>query len=211
MSDLRNDQQTHADPTAPTTAPAHGPALDPEAIRSIAGEVRNAVFAELRRGGVLRDANADKPVAKAPKAEQAGDVEDRIAAIQQDNVRMRAYDKACASLGLDDEQATMLEALYRSANVQPDQAREWLATTAARLKIGARQPTNPTTSTQPTSPSRSVSDAGAPVPPAGVTEDTPLLRMSPADRQAWADRHGGDAFRRKLRDEMRRTRVEIGR
>lgn len=210
MSDPRNDQQTHADPTAPTTAQAHGPALDSEAIRAIEERVHNAVFAKLRRGGVLQDA-ADRPVTKAPKAEQAGDVEDRIAAIQADNVRMRAYDKACAALGLDDEQATMLEALYRAANVQPDQAREWLATTAARLKIGARQPTNPTTSTQPTAPSRSVSDAGAPVPPAGVTEDTPLLRMSPADRQAWADRHGGDAFRKKLRDEMRRTRVEIGR
>lgn len=201
---------TSVEVTAPTTAPAQGPALDSEAIRSIAGEVRNAVFAELRRGGVLRDVTADKSVTKAPKAEQAGDVEDRIAAIQQDNVRMRAYDKACASLGLDDEQATMLEALYRSANVQPDQAREWLATTASRLKIGSRSNSQP--NTQPTtqaSPSRSVSDAGAPAQPLAVTEDTSALDMSPADRAAYIKRHGIAAFRQKVQRDSKGVRVSI--
>ena len=51
MSDLRNDQQTHADPTAPTTVPAHGPALDPEAIRAIEERGHKELFAKLARGG----------------------------------------------------------------------------------------------------------------------------------------------------------------
>lgn len=207
MSD--RPDMTSAEVTAPTTAPAHGTALDSEAIRAIEERVHNAVFAKLRRGGVLQDA-ADKPVTKAPKAEQAGDVEDRIAAIQQDNVRMRAYDKACASLGLDDEQATMLEALYRSANVQPDQAREWLASTASRLKIGNRSSSQP--NTQPTtqaSPSRSVSDAGAPAQPLAVTEDTSALDMSPADRAAYIKRHGIAAFRQKVQRDSKGVRVSI--
>lgn len=198
-----------AEVTAPTTAPAQGPALDSEAIRAIEERVHNAVFAKLRRGGVLQDA-ADKPATKTPKAEQAGDVEDRIAAIQQDNVRMRAYDKACASLGLDDEQATMLEALYRAANVQPDQAREWLATTASRLKIGSRSNSQP--NTQPTtqaSPSRSVSDAGAPAQPLAVTEDTSALEMSAADRAAYIKRHGMAAFRQKVQRDSKGVRVSI--
>jgi hypothetical protein len=205
VSDERNDQQPTADSSAPPTAQSTGPGFDDALVRAVAERVHNAVYAEMRRKGVF-----DRPAQKAPPTAGADEMREQLAAIQLENARLRAYDRACMAIGLDDEQAAMLEPMYRSANVGPEQTREWIATTATRLKIGARPPTTtqPTT-TPPASPSRSISDAGAPVAPSGVTEDTPLLRMSPADRLAWADRNGGEAFIRKLRAEMKRATVKI--
>lgn len=191
---------------APTTA--QGSVLDGDTLRALTGEIRNAVFAELRRSGALREPS-EKTAPKPTRAEPAGDVEERLAALQADSVRMRAYDRACASLGLDDDQAAMLEGMYRSANVGPEQAREWLVTTATKLKLTGRTTVNPPQSTPPASPSRSVSDAGAPSAPLAATEDTSALVMSPADRAAYIKQHGMAAFRAKVQRDARGSRVGI--
>jgi hypothetical protein len=193
---------------APTTA--QGTALDGDTLRALTGEIRNAVFAELRRSGALREpASAEKPAPKPSRAEPAGDVEERLAAIQADSVRMRAYDRACASLGLDDDQSAMLESLYRSANIAPEAAREWLGSAVSKLKLAGRTAATPIPNTPTGSPSRSVSDAGAPAQPLAATEDTSALLMSPADRAAFIKQHGMAAFKAKVQRDAKNTRVGI--
>lgn len=207
----RHQQEADASPgggAVPTPTPAQGTALDGETLKALTSEIRNAVFAELRRSGQLREAAPEKP---AKQTAPSSDVADQLAAIQQDSARMRAFDRACASMGLDDGQTETLEALYRAANVAPDQAREWLSATAGKLRLTGRTTQPTTNATTPTAQARSVSDAGAPSGALAVTEDTPLLRMSKQDRDAWIGVHGAAKYRERMRTEMRAIRVQIGR
>ena len=59
-------------------------------------------------------------------------------------------------------------------------------------------------------PGRPVSDAGAPSG-ARVTEDTPLLRMSPEDRAHLIRTKGYTWFRQRLQQELRGVQVFVGR
>lgn len=154
---------------APTEAPAQGaapaPAID---VNAIVTQVRDSMFAELRRSGVL---GKEKPKAKTSDEPPTP-------------VNYRALDRAVArhphAQKLNDAAYTRLERAYAAES--PEDAGQWLKDYFEGMGVAETSPPAPA---KPAEPQRSAVplNGGTPPVPTPDLENAPILSMSEADRQ----------------------------
>lgn len=193
---LRNEQDGSPGggsvPAAPTpAAPPNGsapaaasPSISPEVVHAIASQiapviatqVRDGVFAELRRSGQLK---TDKPAPTAPAAAPVPMEAPGAPApgymtatdYQQARSRDRALDRALSAHGLADGQRDMIESLYMSVN--PPDPSAWASDLIVKLGLGKSAPQQAAsvqpTPTQGAAPAANFSDKGPPA--ANVARD----------------------------------------
>lgn len=198
--------------TAPATpaAPAQGvPPLTREDLKSFATEVRNGVFADLRRAGVLRSNGGDgtTTTTQAP----AGTTEPA-----PDPLALRRLDRALARVPAERISPTMYSRLEQifTREAPPDAdafVSEFFPVTGSAQPAAAAQvaavPPN-TAVTNPTGPT--VSDRGAPAAPTKFPEDADILAMSEDDRKALLKAKGNAWYATRLRAQMKGRRVSVG-
>jgi hypothetical protein len=207
-----------AAPAAPAQgAPAQAPAAPPidyaELAKQIADRVtptvRDSVFAEARRAGIMPDDKKKKdaaPQGDGAPAPSVGMSHDDVARLVQ---RTSDLEASLSDAGLDPEQKGLLRSLFKSTN--PDDVGGWVGSTLKALKIGrsaTQQQNGGAPQAQP--PQRPASDGGGPAPVNGQSGDEQLLhKMSKVDRDAWIRQHGHAAYMKKLEEEMRGRAVQV--
>jgi hypothetical protein len=143
---LRNEEGASpgggAPPADSPTAPQGAAPLDVNAIGSLIkgvvaesfGELRNGLFADLRKAGALKQ---DKPPAPtpAPTPVEAPAASGMTASdVQTLMARERAFARATASVGLSPEQEALVEQTYRAVN--PPDPYEWASTFIKVMGLG---------------------------------------------------------------------------
>lgn len=143
---------------APSSFPVDAiKAIVAEAVAGITPQIRDGVFAELRRAGQLKTEKAT-PAAPAPTQADAPASPSApgmtAADYQQARARDRAFDRAIATAGLTDGQRDTLESLYVSVN--PPDPHAWASDLIAKMGLGKSAPQqaatvqpNPTTGAAP--------------------------------------------------------------
>lgn len=150
-------------------APAQASSPDPTMVQALASAVRDSVFAELRRSGVLKNKADPAPTASAPAP-----------AASPSSTDFRKLDRALAQTGfgngLDEQGYQFIETAFAAAN--PQDAVGWVNTffasvgrsapsqPQAPVTTGTQQPTNGATA-EPAKPPTAAppSAAGTPVTP----------------------------------------------
>ncbi|HEU4516942.1 MAG TPA: hypothetical protein VFR77_06530, partial [Steroidobacteraceae bacterium] len=132
----------------------------------------------------------------------------------EEMARLRQLDRALHGMPhagrLSDQQYARLERAYLAE--QPQDARAWATDYFAGFQPTTNQtPSTPTTPTPVAAgaPTPPASNTGSPAPPTVPTEDTPLWRMSEADRAAFLKQKGAAAFRTKYYSDLRLTKVRV--
>lgn len=181
---LMNEEGSSPGGGAPTPAP-ESPAANqgaPAAAPSIAdiqsafaaqmADLKNAIFADLRRAGALD--NKAKPsapptaVAQAPvEAPAASAPANGLTAsdLQRELARDRAFLRATASAGLSDEQAAFVEETYRAVN--PSDPAAWANTFIKTMGIGHKP------ATQQAAPAPAAPVAAIPNPANNISDRGP--------------------------------------
>lgn len=193
--------------TTPAQPQAQGAAFSAEAIRQIADVVRDGVFAELRRSGVLKDQKSRSGQPATPPAEGA-------APPPVDPIRLRELDRAVTRAGLVDKLSPDAYRRLERAFVDesPDDASAWVG--AYFEGFGVKSGSAPTTTTtataaQPAAPSTTqpitppASDRGAPPAPSTPPEELDLVRMTEADRNALIKDKGLKWFQTELMKQLK--------
>lgn len=199
----------------PTTPPAQGAApLTRDDLKSFADDVRNGVFAELRRSGVL----ADKPKAKAA----AKDDETPNGTTAQPAADPRRFDRTMVRLGigpkLSERQMMALERDFLADNPSDPDAfiKQWASdfgialeqpkpagTAAAGAQQQGQGQAQQQTVTQP------ITARGAPPPSQVPVEEVNLWTCSQADRDAYANKHGASKYFERLREQGKNVKVKV--
>lgn len=191
-------------PQANGTAPS---GVTIEQIKSLlddhAKTVHDGVFAKLRKAGVFEDEK--KPDEPKPPAGNTSAASLTAEDVDRMMARRDALHGAIAGVKMPDAaRSRMLDAFARE---KPDDVSGW-----AKKFLGdfgfASAPTNgSSTVTPPNGPP--ASNLGSPASPTVPTEDTPLWRLSEADRNALLKQKGGKWFREKYYADLRGTRVKV--
>jgi hypothetical protein len=199
-----------ATPAAPATGPA--PTLDIAALAAqlapaLAGPVRDSIFAELRKSGVLKKDSPPAPdpaVAAAPTGNaslSAADVESMLGRRETFAYLLSQFEIPATALGRA-RQSFLAE--------KPDDVSSWVtgyATDMGWKQRNAQPPANgsggspPSSAPPATAPAQSTPSSS---PPARVvTDDTRLIDMSEADIKAVVARLGYGKFKERVLAEMR--------
>lgn len=213
------DTETPTDPTIIASQPgAAAPAafdpsaLPPEAVAWIEAEKRKASDAAAAAARKAAEAKAKPATHSTPAAPPANPpAADDVTAI----LAMRdAFDDAVGDLPIKSTQkALMREAVMRD---RPADVPGYVARFAERAGWNTAAPSAPssTASTSPapvSQPAPAVpSTLRAPPPPTPVvTDSTPILSMSPGDREALVQRIGVDEYVKRLNPELVKARVRL--
>lgn len=215
---------SHAPPAAPAPQPS-ATTITPDIqalLETAKQQAYNAGAADVRRAfeakGKPNGGNTPPAATPAP-ASQHVDVSSEIA-------RHRAFDRAVGKFDLSDKALGIIEAEFASS--KPPDPTAWLSEradafgwkrhgqTAASVTPsstpasvpGAAPSGSPATGTNTGAP---VTSNGAPSSPTAITDDTPILRLSPADQVALQQRIGVKAFTDRMMKEFREhgTRVRL--
>jgi hypothetical protein len=191
-----------------TAAPA--PTIDVANLaKDIGAQVRDAMFAELRRAGVLSDGNGKKGKetqggdgATPPPAQAGDDIERRIQ-------RASDLEGAMGHAQLSNDQKARVRVLFKADS--PEDIGGWVSSTVTALGIGKtaaaiQQTTNQGTTTPP---QRTASDAGGIAPPGQQNGEQLLHKMSDTDREAWIRQNGIGPYMRKLEEELKGRRIKF--
>jgi hypothetical protein len=217
----------NAPPAAPAPAPAPASvqpqangaivSLDPASIAAIVTTVKNSVFAEARRAGMLP---GEKPKATATEGGAPA------ATPGPDLSKLRSLDRVLGRTGLatsiSEMQYARLERDYIAET--PDNVEDWVkayfpgssgspATPQAPASPAAQPAASPAAQSQPQPQNaQPVSDRGSPPVPRAPLEEQSLLTMSPSDRDAVRRLKGdgwfSDTLHRQLRDGNVRFRLK---
>lgn len=189
---------------------ANPPAAQPDMaalVKDVVGQVRDSMFAELRKAGVLGGGKSggkgDPPAGEAPPASTGQGVS--LDEVQAMVTRESAYARALGAASLTPEQEGLVQTLYKAA--KPDDPAGFVAATLKTLGIGARS--DSTNQMRPATNQRPVSDAGGPAPSSQPGGAPTLLKMSEADRADWLRERGPVAFRQQLQKELRGASVKV--
>lgn len=196
------DQATSTDGVAQT--PVDISKLVSEAVQAqaqaITAGVKDSLFAELRRSGVLGKGKKES----AP--EQANGSQPTVNRASSERALLRAMNR----YDLSDAAAARVEKAYDAEG--PEDPGAWLSTYMADLGIKARGEQKEMANPAPTAKSH---DDKAPVTgdsPGGsvkYTDDTPLWKLSHEDRAALIKQKGGQWYREKLRAQASGLKVTV--
>lgn len=215
--------QTPAPTPAPTPDPnaapagtpqAQGAALSPEAIAQIAAGVRDGVFAELRKAGVLGNTNPKPKPTPAP----APNGDPNAAATPPDISELRALDRALTRAGRTNLDETAYRRLERSfTEERPANVEQWVTDYFQGFGVpaaaaSAQTPATPAPAGTPApgapNGQPSASDRGAPAAPKLPLEEQNLLTMSDADKQALIKQKGLKFFSELYTKQVGRMHVK---
>lgn len=212
-------ESTSAAPSEPQAsgAPA-APAIDiaaivAEASAKAAEQARNAVFADLRRTGQLKEAKPSKAT-EPPASKDA-------APAQPDLTRLRQLDRALAKTPhmarLSDSQHARLERAF--AEESPPDVSAWLADYFGDLGTAAAPAVPVATAAAVTTPNSAAasaprtgppaSDGGAPAQSQVPLEERRIVGMSPSDIKHLIDTKGLAYYKAKVFAELRGTSVSV--
>ncbi len=197
---------------APTEAPAQGaaPALDVTAIAAaITEQVKNGVFADLRRSGVLGKEKPSKPSTTEPSAAPP-------------QVNLRALDRAVArhshAAQLSDRAYERLERAFQAE--APEDAGAWLADYFQGMGVAAAQPAvtptptpaAPAATTAAPAPRSAVpisSGGGSPPAPTVPLEERDILSLSESDKLHLIKTKGPVWYSKTLAEQNKNKLVRI--
>lgn len=196
---------------APTEAPAQGaaPTLDVTAIAAtITEQVKNGVFAELRRSGAFGKEKPAKPSTTTSTEAPP-------------QVNLRALDRAVArhpSAGqLSDRAYERLERAFQAE--APDDATAWLADYFQGMGVAAPQPAQPATpaapavtTAAPAAPRSAVpisSGGGSPPAPTVPLEERDILSLSESDKLHLIKTKGPVWYSKTLAEQNKNKLVRI--
>jgi len=195
------------------TPPAGNAAAAPEATTvtppTSGGEVRTFTQDEVN-GIVAERLQRDRARAIAPPAAQTpppkpvkespADKDVRLAEMESSQSFMYAY--MDSGLSLNQAQREVMQGGFSKA--QPENHIEWIKQRALDLGFGTSPPSN--AEAKPVNP-----PANQPGPPPSqrTSEDTPLAKMSPEDRNHILATKGRTYYAQRLRQEMRTTTIDI--
>lgn len=212
-----------------SSPPAQGAATEQtqevtlETIKGLFSEFRNGMFADTRKMVEGMIGKPGRGAAAAPASSsshgsgsEAGGGGGTFTAEHVTELMNRrdALNGALGGVRLSDgARARLLRAFDAEKPEDPAQwARQYLSDfgLSQQQEGGGANTTQSRAATAASPPGRPVSDAGAPSSPK-VTEDTPLLRMSPEDRAHLIKTKGYTWFRQRLQQEMRGVQVTVNR
>jgi hypothetical protein len=201
-----------ATPQAQGAAPAQTPAFDTTSIAAaVAEQVRNSMFAELRRAGVLGGDNNERsqPKPKAGRHDEGAAPPPSVSTA--DVQKVAKFQRALGAAGFTSDQESIIETLFDVEKPEVGAIGEWVAAKAKALGItkGAGTGTTNPTGQVATPPAQPASNAGAPAGPSQFTEDTPLWKLSPEDRAAFIRQKGLTVYRQTLQQQLRGVRVTV--
>jgi hypothetical protein len=176
------------------------PAVDASAI---AAQVRDSLFAELRRSGVLGKEKPAKPTATEPSAPP--------------QINLRALDRAVArhpvAAQLSDRAYERMERAFQAE--APDDATAWIADYFQGMGVAAAQPATPAapaaTIAAP-APRTAVpisSGGGSPPAPTVPLEERDILSLSESDRQHLIKQKGARWYMSKLAEQTKDKSIRI--
>lgn len=221
---MADEAPPNTDTTTQTAAATQSPSATSSGfsqadIDAAAQRAHNAAWAEARRkyeapktpsGGQPPATKQDTVTTQQP---QAVDVRAEVA-------RIRSFERAAGGFGLSPAALELLEQDFNTANPQDPAA--WVtqrATAFGWKQAGSATPATATSATE--TPAPKITPHGPPVTGSGapansttvVTDDTPILRMSEADRIALRKRIGDGPYVDRMRKEFRQgnVRVKFGR
>lgn len=191
-------------PPAPATPAA--PSFTPDQLAWIEAErtaSRNAGAAAARRAVEGRQpARAGEQQAQ-PSTPPAPPAATQNVDVRAEINRIRAFERAAGGYGLSPDALAVLEDDFNTAN--PSDPAEWVSKRAKAF--GWKSPTNTSNqapgSTPAAAPAAPQPTPGSAPPSTVVTEDTRLMDMSEADRNAFVARHGVHKFKARFLAEMR--------
>jgi hypothetical protein len=180
---------------------------------------RNAVFAELRKSGVLgKEKDPAPPPAGDPKSPPPALTADAVERMLE---RERVFTRVATQHGLDDAQLTRMQKALRSDN--PDDVGAWTTSYLADMKlVKAPDPNNPGGSAKdPSKPAGTtisappVSDKG---PPSGAPRDFASISnpndLTDGDIERLVNQHGEEKAEQMIADLASRwlntVRIKIG-
>jgi hypothetical protein len=198
---------------ATPAAPAQGAPLTREDLKTFAADVRNGVFADLRRAGVLGNGGERTTTTQQQPATPAAPTGHEPA---PDPMALRRLDRALARVPAERLTPAMYERLERLFSAEaPRDAEAWVseffpvngAAQPAAAAQAAAVITPNTPAVNPTGPT--VSDRGAPAATKVPAEDADILEMSEDDRKALLKAKGTSWFAAKLREQMKGRRISV--
>lgn len=166
--------QTPASPAASNGAAPAAPTFDPSLIKSAVteafGELRNGLFADLRKAGALKQEKA-QPAQAAQPQEATGTTSSGLSQADVANLiaRERAFSRAIGSVELTEEQSALIDETFRAVN--PPDPHAWATGFLKTLGIGKKNAT-------PTQPNQIDNNKQAPSVPA--TNAQPAQSAQPA-------------------------------
>lgn len=211
-----------ASPPAQGAATEQTQEITMEAIKGLFSEFRNGMFADTRKMVEGMIGKPGRGAAAAPASssshgsgsEAGGGGTFTAEHVTELMNRRDALNGALGGVRLSDgARARLIRAFEAEKPEDPAQwARQYLSDfgLSQQQEGGGANTTQSRAATAASPPGRPVSDAGAPSSPK-VTEDTPLLRMSPEDRAHLIKTKGYTWFRQRLQQEMRGVQVTVNR
>lgn len=136
------------------------------------GDLRNGIFADLRKSGVLK---SEKSAPAQPEATQNSAQPNANQDVAAMFARQRAFDRAVGAAGLNDEQASLLEGMFQS--MRPEDPGQWATSVIKTMGLGQKNATSSTAI--PTQPANNQS---APAAQAAQTQQPPAPTTNISDR-----------------------------
>ena len=200
---------------APTATPAPGPApaIDTAALaRDVAATVRDSIFAELRKSGVL-----GKPAAPpaTDSVAPSGTPAPAPSVVDVEALLERRENFAHALGKFDVPESAIPRARKAFTSEKPDDVNGWVATFASEMGWKQRNAPAPASAGSPAATTATATTitphvTERPGPPAAhvVTDDTPLRSMSESDREAYRRKVGDIKFADRYLEELKGVRVK---
>lgn len=205
---LQGAPQGGTNPSPRTEPQAQGGTVTVEQLNSMlenhGKQVHNQLFAELRKAGVFekepKHTGEPKPAAGAPPS--------ALTAEDVGRMMMRRDELHAAIADVEMPATARARMVGDFARENPSDVSGWATKYAEDFgfkKKGAT--TMPSSPHAPTTPP--VSNLGGPANPTATTEDTPLWRMSEADRNQLLKQKGYVWFRQKYYSDLRTATVKV--
>lgn len=197
-----DDHNSNGSPPDGGTPPADPPAPPADTQEYITRKELDRAMAAIRR------ANESKSSPKAKDPAPAEQSQQYLTAADLESVRKREREIGRALSRVEHLTAEQRDDLYeRIERDRPENVTEYVAE-KSKLYVAS----SPTATTKPAAPQgRPLSDIGAPPPAATWTEDTPLWRMSDADREHLIRTKGLAYYTQLLRRQARGVKVLLPR
>lgn len=213
-----SDDLPNSDPSTPPPAvatPAATPSNPPDIqamIDAAAQKAHNAAWKQARETFEKKSpatGGNERPAATSAASPHVD--------VSQEIARHRAFDRAVGKYDLSDKALGIIEAEFAAA--KPSDPTAWFSERAeafsfrrhgqSAASVTTPPATAPAAAPQPSGPP--VTSNGAPSSPTAITDDTPILRLSPADQLALQKRIGVKAFTDRMTKEFREhgTRVRL--
>ena len=206
--------------TAAAQAQGQAGGVTLDQVKELFADFKNSVNADTRRmveGMVGKRKGGQQATADAgtTTTSTATSAEDPQRIIEQ----ARAFDRATRRLDISDAALDRMERAFRAES--PDNPAEWVKQYLADFGLDKQQQTAATSATTTTAAwaaaaGAAASGTGAPTKSdrggqAGtvLTDDTPVIDMSDADREAWIKKNGVAAYYRRAQQELKGRKLRI--